>query len=380
MKKIIYLLALACVISCYVSCSAEKILATDFTRVDCVKTEFLDVDYLSKVDFMLLDSNTNALFSRASKVLEIGDMFCFLCEQENKIVFFDSSGNYVKEVKRVGRGHGEYTYLNDVVYDEHIEQILMLVYPSAIIRLDKNGKYLGSEPLDEYFDEISVDKEYIYLTKSTYVNNKLSDYSLTVVNKKTGEKKGLLPLEVEFAPYCSSGKRMLKSNGEILLTRKFDSHIYKLKHGEVSGVIEVDMTSFTFPQEKKDHQYNCVELTQLCAKNKYVYVFNNVIETRDYILYSSNLGDMNICNKANMKTIHYNKATLTSMAGISNMLYVPFEGKKYDFCFVKDNASVSAMKKSIEKYKSSPSVDKKFLETLSKASNNSSIVVLCKFK
>ena len=33
-----------------------------------------------------------------------------------------------------------------------------------------------------------------------------------------------------------------------------------------------------------------------------------------------------------------------------------------------------------EKYKLSPSVDKKFLEVLSKASNNSSIVVLCKFK
>jgi hypothetical protein len=47
---------------------------------------------------------------------------------------------------------------------------------------------------------------------------------------------------------------------------------------------------------------------------------------------------------------------------------------------VKDNASVSAMIESYEKYKLSPSVDKKFLEVLSKASNNSSIVVLCKFK
>ena len=89
---------------------------------------------------------------------------------------------------------------------------------------------------------------------------------------------------------------------------------------------------------------------------------------------------MNICNKKNMQTIHYDKATLTSMAGISNMLYIPFEGNKYDFCFVKDNASVSAMIESYEKYKLSPSVDKKFLEVLSKASNNSSIVVLCKFK
>lgn len=33
---------------------------------------------------------------------------------------------------------------------------------------------------------------------------------------------------------------------------------------------------------------------------------------------------------------------------------------KYDFCFVKDNASVSAMIESNEKYKLSPSVDKKF--------------------
>lgn len=40
-----------------------------------------------------------------------------------------------------------------------------------------------------------------------------------------------------------------------------------------------------------------MEITQLCAKNKYVYVFNNVVETKNYILYSSNLGDINICNK-----------------------------------------------------------------------------------
>lgn len=382
MKKIFNLIILACTISFCVSCSAEKFLVknTDFTRVDSIKTEFLDVNYLSKVDFILLDSNKNAFFSKVSKILEIGDMFCFVCKKENKIVFFDSLGNYVKEVKRVGRGHGEYTYLDDVAYDEYNEQLLLLVYPNSIMRLDKKGNYIGCEQLDEYYNEINVDKEYIYLTNSTYVNNKLSDYSLTVINKKTGEKKSLLPLDVEFAPYCSSGINMLKSNGEIIFTRKFDNHIYKLKNGEVSGTLEVDMASLTFPQEKKDRQYDCVEITQLCAKNKYVYVFNNVVETKNYILYSSNLGDMNICNKKNMQTIHYNKATLTSMAGISNMLYIPFEGNKYDFCFVKDNASVSAMIESNEKYKLSPSVDKKFLEVLSKASNNSSIVVLCKFK
>lgn len=371
-----------CAISFCVSCSTENVLVknTGFTRVDSVKTEFLDVDYLSKADFMLLDSNESAFFSSVSKVLEIGDMFCFVCNKDKKIVFFDSLGNYVREVKRVGRGHGEYAYLDDVAYDEYDEQLLLLVYPNSIIRLDKNGNYIGCEQLDEYYNEINVDKEYIYLANSTYVNNKLSEHSLTVVSKKTGEKKSLLPLDVELAPYCSSGLNMLKSNGEIIFTRKFDYHIYKLKNGDVSGTIEVDMASLAFPQEKKDHQYDCVEITQLCAKNKYVYVFNNVIETENYILYSSNLGDMNICKKKDMQTIHYNKATLTSMAGISNMVYIPFEGDKYDFCFVKDNASVSAMKKSVDKYKLSPSADNKFLEALSKASDNSSIVVLCKFK
>jgi hypothetical protein len=97
---------------------------TGFTRVDSIKTEFLDVNYLSKVDFILLDSNKNAFFSNVSKILEIGDMFCFVCKKENKIVFFDSLGNYVKEVNRVGRGHGEYIYLDDVAYDEYNEQMM----------------------------------------------------------------------------------------------------------------------------------------------------------------------------------------------------------------------------------------------------------------
>lgn len=220
MKKIFNLIILACTISFCVSCLTENILVknTDFTRVDSIKTEFLDVNYLSKVDFILLDSNKNAFFSKVSKILEIGDMFCFVCKKENKIVFFDSLGNYVKEVKRVGRGHGEYTYLDDVAYDEYNEQLLLLVYPNSIMRLDKKGNYIGCEQLDEYYNEINVDKDYIYLTNSTYVNNKLSDYSLTVINKKTGEKKSLLPLDVEFAPYCSSGINMLKSNGEIIFT------------------------------------------------------------------------------------------------------------------------------------------------------------------
>ena len=69
---------------------------TGFTRVDSIKTEFLDVNYLSKVDFILLDSNKNAFFSKVSKILEIGDMFCFVCKKEKKIVFFDSLGNYVR--------------------------------------------------------------------------------------------------------------------------------------------------------------------------------------------------------------------------------------------------------------------------------------------
>lgn len=57
------------------------------------------------------------------------------------------------------------------------------------MRLDKKGNYISSEQLDEYYDEINVDKEYIYLTNSTYVNNKLSDYSLTVINKKQEKRK-----------------------------------------------------------------------------------------------------------------------------------------------------------------------------------------------
>ena len=57
-------------------------------KVDSIKTEFLDVNYLSKVDFILLDSNKNAFFSNVSKILEIGDMFCFVCKKENKIVKF----------------------------------------------------------------------------------------------------------------------------------------------------------------------------------------------------------------------------------------------------------------------------------------------------
>lgn len=381
-KKKSYFIFLIVAICFCVSCSVEKPLVKDagFTRLDSLKSEFFDIDYLSRVDYILLDSNKNAMFSNVSKVLEIGDMLCFVCTNEKKIVLFDSLGNYLKEVKRVGKGHGEYTYLNDVAYDEYNEQILMLVYPNSIIRLNRKGDYISSEQLDEYYNDINVDKEYIYLTNSTFVNNQLSDYSLTVISKRTGEKKNLLPLEAEYAPFCSSGLNMVKSKSGIIFTRNFDDHIYKLKNGEISYSLNVDMASLTFPQDKKEHQYDCVELTQLCAKNRYVYVFNNVVETENYILYSSNLGDMNICKKSNMQTIHYDKATLTSMAGISNMLYIPFEGNKYDFCFVKDNVSTSAMKRSIEKYKLSPSVDKKFLDVLSRASHNSSIVVLCRFK
>lgn len=78
MKKILNLIILACTISFCVSCSTENFLVknTGFTRVDSIKTEFLDVNYLSKVDFILLDSNKNAFFSNVSKILEIGDMFC----------------------------------------------------------------------------------------------------------------------------------------------------------------------------------------------------------------------------------------------------------------------------------------------------------------
>ena len=324
MYKICLFLYLISSISFCVSCSVEKSFVKDtgFTRLDSLKTEFFDVDYLSRVDYILLDSTKNAMFSNVSKVLEIDDMLCFVCTDEKKIVLFDSLGNYLKEVKRVGKGHGEYTYLNDVAYDEDNKQLLMLVYPNSILRLNRNGDYIGSVQLDEYYNNINVDKDFIYLTNSTYVNNQLSDYSLTIISKKTGEKKYLLPLEAEYAPFCSSGLNMVKSKGGIKFTRNFDEHIYTLKNGEINGSLDVDMASLTFPHEKKDHQYGCIELTTLCAKNKYVYVFNNVVETENYILYSSNLGDMNICNKNNMQTIHYEKATLTSMAGISKFWFL----------------------------------------------------------
>lgn len=383
MKKIFNYLCVTCTIMFIVSCATSENNMTvlgGVIKIDSMKYEFSDIDYLSKVDFFPIDSNKNAMFSRVSKVMEVDDLLCFVCNKDNKIVFFDSLGNYVNEVKRIGRGHGEYIYLNDVTYDPYNEELLLLAYPNSIIRLKKNGEYVDKELLEGYYNEISVDKDYIYLTNSTYTNNELSTYSLTTINKKTKEKMELLPLEAEYAPYCVHGKNLLKTNDGIIFTRKFDDHIYKLKNGEVCDFIEVDMSSLTFPKEKMDHQYDCVEITQLCAKDNYIYALDNVVETDSYILFSSNLGDINICDKSTMISQHYKRATLTSMAGISNMLYVPIEGSKYDFCFVKDNVSVSMMKQSIEKYKMAQSVDKKFIDALSSVSDNSTIVVLCKFK
>lgn len=335
--------------------------------VSC-QSEFVDSLYFNLSDVVRLESNKSCVVNSIDKILSVDDELFIFNSQRDEVAVFGLDGRHHRTINKVGRGKGEYIQLMDFTYDRYEDELLFLVSPSSIYHYTRHEDFIKKESLEEYFSYVGVDSTYYYYY---YVPSDIdSKHLIKCVNKKSGDAHTLLTNEYRTASHCTFGACMFQ-NERVLFVKKFDQNIYELSNGQISRALSLDLGIKRFNMNKFKEGMDCTQLLSIGMKDKSIYTFSRVMNAGDFLMFSSNLFDLNICKDG--KCVNYTRMR-SSKFGIPLSTYLPVEGcSEVKTCFVLDDFTISSYKKMFKKNPESKSAINdalvEMIETLPEGSN-----------
>jgi hypothetical protein len=98
-------------------------------------------EFISDVTYIRLETTPECLISRSREVSLLGD-FIFVVERNGCYLFDRSTGSFVREIGRPGRGPGEYTSFGFIDGERH--EIFLTDYKGTLLRYNLSGELTGS--------------------------------------------------------------------------------------------------------------------------------------------------------------------------------------------------------------------------------------------
>lgn len=96
-----------------------------------------------KLEYIPLETTPKSLLKKIKKV-EFSKNFIFICDYF-KLLQFDKTGKFIRQVGNIGRGPGEYITIPDFCIDDQKEKIYIIGWGiNKVLIFDFNGNYLRS--------------------------------------------------------------------------------------------------------------------------------------------------------------------------------------------------------------------------------------------
>lgn len=92
--------------------------------------------------YIPLETTENAIIGEIKKVC-IHDSYIFVCA-DSRILQFDRSGKFIRQIGTNGRGPEEYTYILDFCVDSYNDNLVILSSPNRILLFDYEGVFKNS--------------------------------------------------------------------------------------------------------------------------------------------------------------------------------------------------------------------------------------------
>lgn len=96
-----------------------------------------------EIEYIALETKPNCLLQKVNRI-EFSSNYIFVCDYQ-KLLQFDRTGKFIRQVGAIGRGPGEYISIPNFSIDENKKRIYILGWGiNKILVFDFNGKYLRS--------------------------------------------------------------------------------------------------------------------------------------------------------------------------------------------------------------------------------------------
>lgn len=330
MKKITFLLAAICVVGIIVSCQTE-------TQTQKVAEIVVDINMPALSDSLMVKRFTNGRFvvlkgariGEIDRLLSWKDRYVIFDKQQQAVSIFDSTGNVVKQIRRVGRGPGEYIQIQDCAIDN--ENDILMIYadqPGKILFFDYNGQYLREFELKNCFYEISSlggkvfgyncspQKEEGCLIKEFTI----PDFAKSE-NKAHSDKKS-----IDF----NSGKRLFSDSKQVWMSPAGQPYIYLYDSGANDFAVKysINYGPNQIPDDFDLNKEDPMAIISNAMKNKIILHSGDICKVGNYLLFKAH-------NNSFMLDVQSNEvAKIGAMAApsgvkaiLSSPSYIPFDNQ-----------------------------------------------------
>lgn len=256
---------------------------------DEIKGEMQGSQFFKSCRVLPLETNEKSIFRRLSKICcDDGKLFVF-DRSLNKIIIFDMNGKYLTNILHIGGGPKEYQGACDFCLDTLKKQILLLCdRPQKVICYDYSGQFVKEHKLDGSYMNIATNTKSIFMSKPETISGKKSKYELYRFSTDFKLEDSYFPARDNITSIIYESAFQLSSTKNVHFTRRFDNSIYLLGENGVEKKYNIDFNMNSFSESLLNNEIT-TEIALNVKKKKLVYSIHNVIENKNYIMFTTNL-------------------------------------------------------------------------------------------
>ncbi|APY12030.1 hypothetical protein BWZ22_12680 [Seonamhaeicola sp. S2-3] len=243
-------------------------------------------EYFSSSSIVPLETNEVSILSGIDRISMQDDKIFILDRKLRGVFIFDNTGKFLNKIQKIGKGPGEYSFLQDFTIDYEKKQLILYSKaPNKLTTFNFEGQFIEEEKMTDYYFNIGYhDNKLLFLYKNLEKNKLFQEYDLTTLKTKN---------EINMDKYdhffYSLGWRTpnITKSKNINLSLGYSKIIYEYHNNIFSPKYIVDFGEHNTPKNiinQIDDDFK--GLYQYTTKNKLGFGISNFRENDNYITFN----------------------------------------------------------------------------------------------
>lgn len=338
MKYIIRLLLLFVILPAFsLNCANNEPRRDDKQEVlRVVKSEepmLHDTLFFKSAKLIPLETTTDCLIRKIDKIFVVDDKMIIFDDRLDAVYIYDSTGKFITRIGTRGQGPKEYIQITDIYVDVDKKEILLLCdRPYKIMFFNLDGKFIREFNTKKYYEGFSQIGDTILCVPSEYEEKRNID-----IYTVSGEFQETMWVDSDVQTYrmdnqsttysFSSGSTMSGFRDEVLFTYSYVPYIYAYRNGNITIKYQLDFGDLWIPSNLLNKRTPANELQQICMKEGYKIVLENMMETSDYLLLNTNNSFIVYDKTTNRCTEYF--SIIHSETGIGMPRFIPIPNSNH---------------------------------------------------
>ncbi|WP_203257014.1 6-bladed beta-propeller [Hyunsoonleella ulvae] len=243
-------------------------------------------EFFSSSSIVPLETNEVSILSGIDRISFQDDKIFILDKRLRSVYIFNNNGKFLNKIQNIGKGPGEYSFLQDFTIDYENHRLLLYSRaPNKIITFNFDGQFIEEKKMTDYYFNIGYqDNKLLSLYKNPEKSKLFQE-----INLSTFEKKNEINMDKYDHFFFSLGWRtpnIIKSKS-LNMSLGYSEIIYGYKNNTFLPKYYIDFGDNETPKnfiEKLDNEFN--GLYQYATKNKLGFGISNFRENDSYITFN----------------------------------------------------------------------------------------------